>query len=42
MCTSNLRNKLRYRGIETMHVGVELLYDHSGQLTGITHRDSRP
>ena len=32
-CILNLCNKLRYRGIETMHVGIELLYDHSG----ITH-----
>ena len=26
-CTSNARSKLRYRGIETVHVKVELLND---------------
>ena len=30
MCTSNLCDKLGYRGIETVHVGVELLNDHGG------------
>ena len=34
MCTLNLRNKLRYRGIETVHIVVELLYDHSGTSHG--------
>ena len=29
-CTSNLHSKLRYRGIETVHIKVELLYDHGG------------
>ena len=33
-CTSNAHGKLRYRGFETMHVGVELLNDHGGT----THR----
>ena len=28
ICTSNASDKLRYRIIKSMHVGVELLYDH--------------
>ena len=30
MCTSDMRSKLRYRGIDTVHIGVKLLYDHGG------------
>ena len=33
-CTSNLRNKPRHKGIKTMHIGVELLYDHGGTTHG--------
>ena len=29
-CTSNMCNKPRYRGIETVHIGVELLYNYNG------------
>ena len=34
MRTSNLRNKLRYKGIKTVHVRVELLNDHDGTSHG--------
>ena len=30
MYALNLCNKSMYRGIEIMHIGVELLYDHDG------------
>ena len=30
MRTSNASDKMRYRVIESMHIRVELLYDHEG------------
>ena len=29
MCTSECRDKLKHRGIDTVHVGIKLLYEHS-------------
>ena len=29
-CTLEYRSKLRYRGINTVHIGVKLLYEHDG------------
>ena len=34
MCTSEYRSKLRYIGIDTMHIGVKLLYEYDGTLQG--------
>ena len=34
MCTLKCRGKLRYRGIDTVYVGVKLLYKHDGTPQG--------
>ena len=34
MCTSEYHGKLRYRGIDTVHIGVKLLYEHDGTPQG--------
>ena len=43
MYTSESHSKLSYRGIDTMHIGVELLYYHDGTPQGyLTQRFSSP
>ena len=43
MCTSKCRDKLRHKGIDTMHIGVKLLCEHSGTPQGyLTKRFPSP
>ena len=34
MCTFECYDKLRHRGIDTMHDGIKLLYEHGGTPQG--------
>jgi len=38
-CTSKMCSKMRHKGIESVYVGVELLYKHIGTTNGFSIKE---